>query len=143
MSFLKSIFKTKDDPIQSYEDFWSWFRRHERAFYKVVKGQGNIEKDFFDKLSPKLNELKDGFWYLTGMYDDNTAELVITADGIIKNIVFVEELINSAPNIDGWKFTSLKPALDIKDVSIKMAGYKFDNENLSFYSNDNANYPDE
>lgn len=143
MSFLKNIFKTKDEPVQSYEDFWNWFRKNEKTFHKVVKGQGNMEKDFFDKLSPKLNELKDGFFYVTGMYDENTAELVITADGTIKNIVFVEELIKSAPNIDGWKFTSLKPALDIKDVSIDMAGYQFNKENLSFYSNDFADYPDE
>lgn len=122
MSFLKSIFKTKDEPIYSYNDFWNWFEKNAKAFHKVIKGQGNVEKDFFDKLSPKLNELKDGFWYLTGMYDDTTAELVITADGTIKNIVFVEELIQTAPIIGGWKFTALKPALDIKDVSIEMAG---------------------
>jgi hypothetical protein len=77
MSFLKSIFKTKHQPIHSYEEFWSWFAGNAKRFYKVVKGQGNIEKDFLDKLSPKLKELKDGFWYLTGMHDDNTAELVI------------------------------------------------------------------
>src|SRR4051812_1581847 len=110
MSFLKSIFKTKDEPIQSYEDFWNWFARNAKTFHKVVKEQGNVNKDFFDKLSPKLKELKDGFWYLTGMYDDNAAELVITADGTIKNIVFVEELVLAAPNIEGWKFTALKPS---------------------------------
>lgn len=133
----------KDEAIQSYEDFWKWFRKNEKTFYKVVKERDDIEKEFFNKLSPKLNELKDGFWYLTGMYDDDTAELVITADGVIKNIVFVEKLVQAAPNIDGWKFTALKPALDKKDVSINMAGYKFDSENLSFYANDSANYPDE
>lgn len=143
MSFLKNNFKTKDESIRTYEDFWNWFCRHEKAFYKVVEGQGDIEKDFFDKLSPKLNELKDGFWYLTGMYGDNTAELVITADGTIKNIVFVEELIDAAPKINGWKLTALKPALNINDVSIEMSGYKFNDENLGFYSNDHSDYPDE
>ncbi len=143
MSFLKSIFKTKDEPIHTYADFWNWFDRNAKTFHKVVKGHGKIEKDFFDKLSPKLSELKDGFWYLTGMYDNNTAELVITADGTITNIVFVEELIQAAPSIDGWKFTALKPALDIKDVSIELSGFKFNNENLFFYANDHSDYPDE
>lgn len=143
MSFLKSIFKTKNEPIQSYDDFWKWFEKNAKTFYKVVKEQGNVEKDFFEKLSPKLNELKDGFWYLTGMYNDNTAELVITADGTIKNIVFVEELIEAAPKIDDWKFTALKPALNIKDVYIEMADLKFNDENLHFYSNDHFDYPDE
>ena len=143
MSFLKNIFAKKDEPIKSYEDFWSWFQKNQKAFFKVVKEQGNIEKDFFRRLSPKLHEIKDGIYYLTGMYDDDTAELALTAEGTISNIVFVEELVSSAPKIDGWKFTALKPALDIKDVSIEMSGYKFSEENLHFYSNELPGYPDE
>ncbi len=143
MSFIKNIFSKKDQPAKSYDDFWNWFQRNQQNFYRVVKEKGNIEKDFFDKLSQKLNELKEEFFYLTGMYDDNIAELVLTAEGSIKNIVFVEELIAAAPNITGWKFTALKPALDIHDVNIEMAGYKFNGDNLSFYSAEFAEYPDE
>ncbi len=143
MSLLKSIFGKKEQSVKSYCDFWTWFQSNERKFYDIVKSRQNPEKDFFDKLSPKLGELKDGYFYLTGMLDDNTAELVLTPDGIVKNIVFVEELVKSAPTISNWKFTALKPALDIENVRIEMAGYSFDSENLSFYSIDNNNYPDE
>lgn len=143
MSFLKNIFGKKDEPIKSYDDFWTWFQKNEKDFFNVVKNRKNIEKEFFDKLSPKLEELKDGYFYLTGMFDDNTVELVLTADGNTKNIVFIEELVASSPNINGWKFTALKPALNIEDVSIEMAGLKFNSENLYFYSNDLPNYPDE
>jgi hypothetical protein len=143
MSFLKNIFSKKDEPIKSYSDFWDWFQSNENTFFNVVKNHKDIEKGFFDKLSPKLAELKDGYFYLTGMYDDNTVELVLTADGNIKNIVFVEELVEQAPEIKGWKFTALKPALDIENVCIDMAGYKFNSENLFFYSNDHTAYPDE
>jgi hypothetical protein len=143
MNFLKNIFSQKNEPIKSYDDFWNWFKNYEKDFFEVVKHHKNIEKDFFKKLSPKLSEIKDGFFYLTGMYDDKTVELVLTPDGNINNIVFVEELVNSAPKIEGWRFTALKPALDIKDVNIEMAGYKFSNGNMSFYSNDFLEYPDE
>jgi hypothetical protein len=143
MSFLKNIFSKKDGPIKSYSDFWNWFQENEKTFFVVIKSNKNIEKNFFDKLSPKLSELKDGYFYLTGMCDENTAELVLTADGYAKNIVFVEELVEHAPKINGWKFTALKPAMDIQNVAIEMAGYKFDSHNLYFYSNDHADYPDE
>lgn len=143
MSFLKNIFEKKDEPIKSYSDFWAWFQKNEKNFYNVVKNRKDIETGFFNKLSPKLGELKDGYFYLTGMFDDNTVELVLTADGNTKNIVFVEEIVASAPKIDGWKFTALKPALNIEDVSIEMAGLKFNSQNLFFYSNDSPNYPDE
>src|SRR6185312_2953150 len=114
MSFLKNILGKRDEPIKSKEDFWNWFQKNEKGFHKVVKENGNVEKNFFEKLSPKLNELQDGFFYLTGMYDASTVELVITADGAIRNIVFVEELVNAAPKINGWKFTALKPSVNIK-----------------------------
>lgn len=143
MSFLKSLFGKKDDPISSYQDFWNWFQKNEKEFYRVVKSRQNIEKRFFDKLSPKLEELKDGYFYVTGMYDDNTVELILTADGTVKNIIFVEELVETAPKIDGWKFTALKPSLKIEDVTIKMGGLEFNSENLFFYLNDLPKYPDE
>ncbi|MBK7885284.1 MAG: DUF695 domain-containing protein [Chitinophagaceae bacterium] len=143
MSFLKNIFDKKNQPIKNYNDFWRWFQNNEKVFFKVVKEKGNIEKDFFNKLSPQLNALKDGFNYLTGMYNDNTVELVFTADGVIKNIVFVEELVNAAPKIDGWVFTALKSALGIENVSIEMGEYKFSNENIDFYYNEFADFPDE
>jgi len=143
MGLFDKIFGNKEDKIQSYEDFWNWFSAIEQTFYKVVKTGKNIESNFFNKLSPKLKELKDGFFYLTGIYDDNTAELVFTPDGVLKNIVFVEELVSSAPKIPNWKFTALKPALDIENIGIKMTNYTFDKVNLSFYAIEHNNYPDE
>lgn len=143
MGFLKNIFKTKEEPIKSYSEFWDWFQKNAAVFFTVVKNQKDIEKGFFDKLSPKLGELKDGYFYLTGMSDDNTVELVLTADDNIKNIVFVEELIKAAPNIAGWKFTALKPAMEIKDVNVSMAGYEFNSNNLKFYATEFEEYPDE
>ena len=144
MSLLKNLFKEKTEPpIKTCDDFWAWFVQHEKTFFNVFRKQKDIEKNFFDKLAPKLAELKDGFYFLTGMYDDNTVELILTADGIIKNIVFVEELVSKAPHLQGWRFTALKPALPIENVAIDMDGILSDNNNLFFYSNEDEQYPDE
>ncbi|MBJ7429187.1 MAG: DUF695 domain-containing protein [Bacteroidia bacterium] len=143
MSFFKNIFGKKETPIKSYSDFWNWFKDNEKEFFSVVKAHTHIEKDFFDKLSPKLAELKEGYFYLTGMYNDDTVELILTADGNPKNMVFVEELVAEAPNINGWKFTAFKPATDIEDIGINMNGYRFDKSNLFFYANEKPHYPDE
>lgn len=143
MSIFKNIFGKKTESIKTYEDFWSWFQKNEKNFFEVVKNQRNIEKDFLNKISPKLDELKDGFYYLSGMYNSDTAELILTADGNTKNIAFIEELISHSPNLENWKFTAFKPASDIKNVNIEMAGYQFNSENISFYSNEFPDFPDE
>jgi hypothetical protein len=144
MRFLDKFFnKKKEEPIHTNQDFWVWFKTKERDFYTVIKEKGNVEEDFFNLLSPKLDQLRDGYWFLAGMLNDYMAELVITADGVVENIAFVEDLVNDAPHLPGWKITALKPAIDIKDISIQMDEYVFHNENLAFYANEDARYPDE
>jgi hypothetical protein len=145
MSFLKNIFKKKEESvIASTADFWKWFVQHEQVFYTAVKGgRERIEKDFFEKLTPKLEQLKEDLFFVTGLYNATTAELIVTADGRAKNIVFAEELIQAAPALPNWRFTALKPALAIADVSISMNGYDFNADNIFFYANELPAYPDE
>lgn len=144
MSIIKNIFSKKDKLIKNYADFWLWFEDNEKVFHSVVKNRGDVEKEFFDKLSPKLAEIKNGYFYLTGMCDDNTVELIFSADGYTENVVFVEELVASAPNIAGWKFTALKPPMpNIENITIEMGGFKFDAKNMFFYSNEIEECPDE
>lgn len=143
MSFLKNVWGKKDAPIESYSDFWNWFLKHEKEFFKIVQDGNNIHKGFLDKIAPKLGEIHDGFYFLTGMFDNQTAELILTPDGAIKNIYVVEELVNAAPKIEGWKFTALKSASDINDVGITYENFNFDKGNLKFYPNIHNDYPDE
>ena len=69
MGFLQNLFSKKDDPINSYADFWKWFAKHEKSFHNAVKSGKNIPGKFFDRLEPALAQVKDGIFYLTGMYN--------------------------------------------------------------------------
>jgi len=145
MDILKNLLNEdqKSQSTQEYKDFWNWFIANESVFFNTVKSRENIEVDFFDVLSPELDKINEGIYFLTGMYNENTAELILTPDGVLKNFVFVEELIKTAPELPNWKFTALKQANDIKNIGIKMGDYTFDNETLSFYPIEHPNYPDE
>ncbi len=145
MGFLNRFFGKKEAPIQTYADFWHWFAQHEKTFAAVVKSQKNIEKDFFNPLDVKLSQLKDRcFYYLVGMLDAQTVDFVLSAEGNVKNIAFVEALVNAAPKLDGWKFTALKPSVIEQDnFKIGMAGVEFAESNIFFYENESDHYPDE
>lgn len=146
MSFLKNLFKKEEDkPIKDYQDFWNWFLENEKKFHKVVQkgGTDNITTNFFDVIAPKLDQLKEGIWYLTGMLDDNTSDLILTADGNLGNFYLIEELIASAPKIEGWKFRAHKPEHDIENATINMVDFSFSKKNIFFYSDDLEEYPDE
>src|SRR5580765_4548062 len=143
MGFLNKLFAGKEKTISSYSDFWEWFGENQSTFHKVVKTKDSkqIEDKFFSRLGPKLSELKDGFFYLVGMLDDSTVDLVITADGNPKNIVFVEELIAAAPEIAGWQFTPLKQPMGL-GFGLTMNGVTHDKDTLSFYPTDHPDKPD-
>lgn len=143
MSFLDKILGKNDAPIQSNNDFWNWFLKQEKEFFKIVKNRENIHQGFFEKLAPKLDEVHYGIYFLTGMYDDNTVELILTPDGAIRNIYAIEELVNAAPQIDGWKITALKPSSDVQNIGIDYENFKFNKDNLKFYPNVHEDYPDE
>ena len=142
MRFFKKIISPKDQPVKTYTDFWNWFRKNEKQFWKLVNERTHIER-FLAQLSSKLNELKEGYFYLAGMMNDSTAELVITADGNTRNIVFVEELINAAPAIPGWHFTAHKQAHPMEHFNIEMGGLVFNTDTIRFYANELPAYPDE
>jgi hypothetical protein len=76
------------------------------------------------------------------MSDDKTSEIILTADGIIKNIVFVEDLVAAAPVIKNWKITALKQPSDISQYSIEMEGVKFNEEKMKFYPIEYSYMPD-
>lgn len=150
MSFFKKLFGAKEEktmPSQNdlYVAFWQWFQQHQQDFHRIVDemNQETIEEDFFDKISPELAKVHQGIFFLTGMYDKQTAELILTPDGVIPNIVFVEELVASAPEIEGWRFTPLKTATEIDHVGIRMHGYEFNKDSLTFYLRDEPDYLDE
>lgn len=144
MGFLSSIFGGKQEeetPINSYADFWNWFRQHEQGFAAVIKANGNIEKKVFDVIRPKLHQLNDDIFYAVGVHD-GTVELVLTVDGKFKSIAAVEELVAAAPPMPGWKITAMKPAMG-SGVGLRIAGFDFNSTNIHFYANENAAYPDE
>ena len=142
MSFFNKLLK-KDMPVKSYSDFWNWFVKNEKSFFKAISEEGDVNELFFNDLSLKLDELKEGFWFLAGMYDAGTAELILTADGDLRNIAFVEDLVNEAPEIKGWRITALKPESGFDDSNIQIGELEFSKNTLHFYSNDLGDYPDE
>lgn len=144
MNFLKKLFN-KQTKVQSEtpEDFWSWFKENSKEFYNVVNNQNDIPNNFFNKIAPKIKSINSNFWYECGMYDDNTAELIITVEANLKEIAFAEEFISSAPNIKNWKFTALKEENSMDSAKISMGDITFDKSNIFFSPIVLPEFPDE
>lgn len=143
MSLLSNLFNKNEGPANSHAEFWKWFEKYEKEFYKVVKDNDDIESNFFDKVSVKLSGIVQGFFFLTGIGEDKVASLVISTGGNVSNFALVEELVAAAPQISRWRFTALIPEKNIEDASLEENGYTFNASNLYFLENSDPDFPDE
>ena len=55
MNFFNKLFKKKENPIETYQDFWHWFQTKEKSFFKAVKKHTDVDRD---ALSPIMEKLK-------------------------------------------------------------------------------------
>lgn len=143
MSFLKKFFTKEKQEPNSKEAFWEWFTSNEKKFRKAVRDQSNVHEIFINPLSAKLNLMREGFTLLIGMIGDDKVEMIISVDGVLKNIVFAEELIACAPSNEHWEFRALKPAIDVANFNLAIGGTNFTEENLFFNPIEETDYPDE
>lgn len=139
---MQTLLELSQQQATAYSDFWQWFAAHQQRFFAAVKAPERIEADFFDELSPQLDLVNEALYFLAGMADDHTAELVFTVDGDLKTIVFAEELVAAAPALPGWRFLALKPAAT-EDINLTMNGREYGTDNIHFYPTTDPNYPDE
>ncbi|WP_338761747.1 DUF695 domain-containing protein [Bernardetia sp. ABR2-2B] len=134
---------TEEKLNQAYKNFWIWFLKNERRFFKIVKSKKYIEQGFLDPILEELEKIKDGFYILTGMKSEEVVDLIFTADADLSNIVFIEELVRAAPNLENWNFEASKPASDIEQIQIQIEETIFNSDTLKFYPTQHQDYPDE
>ncbi len=139
---LTNIFGEEGDAIRTYQDFWAWFLEHEEGFHATISNKKDIESGFINPFFSVLDRFHTGLFCMAGTYGESQVELVITAEGVPKHIVFAEELVAAAPEIPRWKFTALKQASPIEDIAFEMDGEMFDSESLSFYPIEHPEYTD-
>lgn len=149
MKFIKNIFsKKKEQQLTSKSqitivEFWNWFMENQSRFHRAVKEQNNIQFEFINPVFNKLNQIKEGAFLLTGMMDENKAEIVFTAEGNLLNFPYISEIVDSSPELENWQFTAFKPSMDFPDFGINMGTKSFSTDNIKFYPNIDSNYPDQ
>lgn len=128
------------NPIRT---FWGWFLLNESKFVKRLQLDREQTPEVLDEILGQVQLYHPSVYGLMGFCDDGKLEFVFTADGVVKNIVFIEDLLAEAPKLDHWLFTCLKPQYGSYDFSINYYDFIFDKDRLKFFSKIDDRYPDE
>jgi hypothetical protein len=142
MGLLESIFRKKRTVYEA-SDFWTWFVKNIAAFKQLGKMPQEDAHQFLDIIIKELNKYNPWLKAVSGLYDEITTELIITADGDVALFTKVQELIENAPVITGWRFTAHKPPVGLSNMAIRMFEKDFNEETLHFYPIVEEEYPDE
>jgi hypothetical protein len=86
------------------KNFWKWFSEHQNTLKSIMAGE-------HQKIDLILNELiivKRGLAVEFERLNDNTIGMTVSADGIEDNFPFVKQIIDNAPQIEGWRFIAFR-----------------------------------
>ncbi len=129
-------------PSEAIRAFWKWFGAHAAKFKIVLERNENVEDELFNPLSTAFQAFKADIFFLLGHRNNETAELIITADGNVKNFYLIDAIVAEAPTISGWQITAHKKPLDLDALAIKIGQLLFDKNTLYFVPVMHEHYPD-
>ena len=101
------------------ELFWKWFYYNEMTLYKLCDQNAKIQKIFIYWLDRHLHNYcsKLDCIIIYPEQKNNKTQLVISANGNPKYFAHVERLIQSAPLMLNWIFTSfIQPSQDLAEL---------------------------
>jgi len=129
------------------KEFWDWFVANEPRIHAVATGRESVIQEIGKHLAPfdVVFEMSIG--------DHAEREFIVSTDGIKERIPKVQDLVNAAPSIPGWKVIAFRPpkgggliqfqgrSLEEMDIwfSAKRAGEKTDLVLYLANPNDRAN----
>jgi hypothetical protein len=89
-------------------DFWNWFAVAQERFRSV---QVPEKEQLLDELLARLHDYCDALYFEIGGTPGDVSELVITAEGDARYFGAVQDLIEAAPSITGWRFVAFRPPM--------------------------------
>jgi len=87
--------------------FWQWFVGHQSEFKVLSKP----EEPFWDIALEQIKKVDERLWIELSAVSDPVRELIVTAQGHVESFSVAEELVSSAPRIEGWDLVALKPPM--------------------------------
>lgn len=88
--------------MDKISEFWTWFKENEKSYTFLHSVEENLKEELLDKFMKQLHRYCDKLYFEIGGYTDEGQELIITAEGDTSYFDEVEDLVNSAPEINGW-----------------------------------------
>ena len=123
------LFK-KSDPI---EKFWTWFCENEKAYRNFQDNPGK----YLNEILSKAKKIADGLAIELEPLNEGIINMTISADGVADLFLKVEQIVEKAPEIYGWKFYAFRqrmPIDKVKGMVLKAQNHELKPDKMKFSS---------
>lgn len=118
------LFRSKN--ITPEAKFWNWFSKNSK---KLLALDG---EEIIHKISTELRKYDDGLVEMVSYSTTRPRELIISADGNVRNIDAVERLCDAAPEIPDWNIIRFRPRFPDGGQGIKYGEVTIDTDGVQF-----------
>jgi hypothetical protein len=127
--------------MDTTSQFWNWFKENNKAYLFLDSVDEDVQEKLLNDFEVELHKYCDQLFFEIGGSPEEDQELIITAEGDKNYFDKVEQLINAASVIEGWKFIAFKPSIPGHFKS-KWDDLELDTEDMWFLPLTNDNNPD-
>lgn len=111
--------------------FWNWFKENNKAYIFLNSVDENVKERLLDDFMQHLHAYSDKIYFEIGGQSDEDQELIITGEGNKEYFKIIQDLVDSAPQIQGWKFVAFKPST-LGHFKSKWNDLELNTEHMSF-----------
>jgi len=127
---MLGLFK-KGDPT---EKFWTWFKDNEK---RLRKFEENPDK-YLNEVLTQAKKIQSGLAIEFEPPKNGIINMTVSADGDKNLFDVVKNIVDKAPNIEGWKFIAFRQRMDlelVKGMKLKAQDHELDPEKMKFFPN--------
>jgi len=113
----------------AHATFWQWFQSNLDRFDRFE----DEREELMDELSEQLHEVDENLVYEISSDKSAARELIISADGIRESFPAVIKLVESAPDLSGWKITPFRPRVDVEQFRLEFDEREYSASDFYFW----------
>ncbi len=125
---MLNLFRPKD----KVADFWRWFEANGKKIRAGVEHQDH--ELIIKKLGDKLSKVDPGIVHEIGKPDENTVELILSADGIKDVLPAVVALARAAPSLPGFLITAFRTRWPDPIPGLEILNRRIASEDVRYHS---------
>ena len=122
-------FFKKGDPI---EKFWTWFKENEKRLRKIEEDPGK----YLTAVLTQAKTIQSGLAIEFEPPKNGIINMTVSADGDRNLFIVVQNVVDKAAIIEGWKFIAFRQRMDlekVKGMKLKVSDHELDPVKMKFF----------